>query len=313
MVWIIALMTLAALGLPGVPVHESVLARGPTSAHPVTVCNIAKSARRTFAAGRVAGSASLPGLPDICRGWWSLRLSAGYPQPRFRKSLLPASCRAEALARDADRNHSDEVLGFGLDPRLKANGADRRTLGLGIYVMRRAPHQHHPPLVLFRIDLVGLHDDLVLGLRDTSAQVLLGEGDQVGTEHDRPVMHLVLRRQRHRPIPAVVDQAPDPPGAEQFQACGLIQLLHHAPGTHSRARRSRTTGRTGVGLMGDVGHGLSSRRSRVVGSGRAWWGGQPELSAVRNDTPVDAPRAQPLRGCLVKGDRSRRAAAAAVP
>jgi hypothetical protein len=53
---------------------------------------------------------------------------------------LPTSCRAEALARDADRNHPDEVLGFGLYPRLKANVADRRTLGLGIHVMRRAPH-----------------------------------------------------------------------------------------------------------------------------------------------------------------------------
>jgi hypothetical protein len=41
------------------------------------------------------------------------------------------------------------------------------------------------------------------------------------------------------------------PGAEQFQACGLIQLLHHTPGPHSRAWRNRTTGRTGVGLMGD--------------------------------------------------------------
>ena len=58
----------------------------------------------------------------------------------FRKSPLPASCRAQALARDADRNHSDEVLGFGLYPRLKADVADRRTLGLGIHVMRRAAH-----------------------------------------------------------------------------------------------------------------------------------------------------------------------------
>src|SRR5690242_1638115 len=199
--------------------------------------------------------------------------SAGYPQTRCRKSPLSASCRAEALARDADRNHSDEVLGFGLYPRLKANGADRRTLGLGIHVMRGAPHEHHPPLVRFRIDLVDLHDDLVLGLRDTSAQVLLGEGDPVGTEHDRPVMHLVLRWQRHRPIPAVVDQAADPPGAEQFQGCGLVQLLHYTPGTHSRAWRSRTTGSTRVGLMGDVGHGLSSGRSRVAGvrAGLAGW------------------------------------------
>ncbi len=74
------------------------------------------------------------------RGRWSLHSSAGYSQPRFRKSPLPASCRPEALARDADRNHPDEVLGFALYPRLKADVADRRTLGLGIHVMRRAPH-----------------------------------------------------------------------------------------------------------------------------------------------------------------------------
>jgi hypothetical protein len=37
-----------------------------------------------------------------------------------RKSSLSASCRAEALARDADRKQPDEVLGFGLYPRLKA-------------------------------------------------------------------------------------------------------------------------------------------------------------------------------------------------
>ncbi len=74
------------------------------------------------------------------RGRWSLHSSAGYPQPRPGKSPLSASCRAEALARDTDRNHPDEVLGFALYPRLKADGADRRTLGLGVHVMRRAPH-----------------------------------------------------------------------------------------------------------------------------------------------------------------------------
>jgi hypothetical protein len=63
-----------------------------------------------------------------------------YSQPHPGNSPLSASCRAEALARDADRNHPDEVLRFALYPRLKANVADRRTLGLGIHVMRRAPH-----------------------------------------------------------------------------------------------------------------------------------------------------------------------------
>ena len=64
--------------------------------------------------------------------WWSLHLSAGYPQPHPGKSPLSASCRAEALARDTDGNYPDEVLRFGLYPRLKADVADRRTLGLGI-------------------------------------------------------------------------------------------------------------------------------------------------------------------------------------
>ena len=49
-------------------------------------------------------------------------------------------CRAEALAHDTDGIHPDEVLGFALYPGLKADVADRRTLGLGIHLMRRAPH-----------------------------------------------------------------------------------------------------------------------------------------------------------------------------
>lgn len=53
---------------------------------------------------------------------------------------MSASCRAEALACDTDGNHPDEVLRFALYPRLKADVADRRKLGLGIHVMRRAPH-----------------------------------------------------------------------------------------------------------------------------------------------------------------------------
>ena len=60
--------------------------------------------------------------------------------PVKRKSTLSASCRAEALARDADGIHPDEVLRFALYPRLEANVADRRALGLGIRMMRRAPH-----------------------------------------------------------------------------------------------------------------------------------------------------------------------------
>ena len=74
------------------------------------------------------------------RGRWSLHSGAGCSQPRPGKSPPSASCRAEALARDADRNHPDEVLRLALYPRLKADVADRRPLGLGIHMMRRAPH-----------------------------------------------------------------------------------------------------------------------------------------------------------------------------
>jgi hypothetical protein len=47
--------------------------------------------------------------------------------------------RADALARDTDGLYPDEVLWFALYPGLKADAADRRTLGLGIHLMRRAP------------------------------------------------------------------------------------------------------------------------------------------------------------------------------
>jgi hypothetical protein len=55
------------------------------------------------------------------------------------------------------------VLGFALYPGLKADVADRRALGLSIHLMGRAPHEHHPSLARFRIDVVNLDDDLVLG------------------------------------------------------------------------------------------------------------------------------------------------------
>lgn len=40
-------------------------------------------------------------------------------------------------------------------------------------MMRRAPHQHEPPLTRFHIELVHLYRDLILGLRDTGTQVLV--------------------------------------------------------------------------------------------------------------------------------------------
>src|SRR6267142_3885661 len=139
---IIALAALTTLGLSGAPVHEPVHARGPTRPLILLLCVTSLSAPGVRPRGRSRSRALLRCLdfPDICRGWWSLPSSAGYPQPRPGKSPLSASCRAAGLARDTDRNHPDEVLGFALYPRLKANVADRRTLGLGVHVMRRAPH-----------------------------------------------------------------------------------------------------------------------------------------------------------------------------
>src|SRR5712671_6266329 len=156
---------------------------------------------------------------------------------------------ADTLATDLAGINPDEVLGFALHPRLKAEVGNRCTLGLGVYVMGSALDEHHPSHPRFGISLVDLHSDLVLGKRDTSTQVLLGEDDPVGAENDRSFMDLVLGRQRHRPKPAVVNQAPDLCGAEQLHAFGLIQALHHAPGTHSRAGRIGTSRRTEVGLV----------------------------------------------------------------
>ncbi len=57
MTLVIALMALAALELPGAPVHEPVHARGPMFPHPATVRNIAMptSARAGLAIMRADG------------------------------------------------------------------------------------------------------------------------------------------------------------------------------------------------------------------------------------------------------------------
>jgi hypothetical protein len=64
----------------------------------------------------------------------------GRSPPLRGRAGLSASCRAEALARDTDGIHPDEVLRFARYPRLEADVGDRRALGLGIHMMRRAPH-----------------------------------------------------------------------------------------------------------------------------------------------------------------------------
>ena len=60
-------------------------------------------------------------------------------------------------------------------------------------MMRRTPYQHDPPLARLQIDLVGLHGDLVLGMRDTSAQVFIKEdGSHVPKTTDSPSILYVI-------------------------------------------------------------------------------------------------------------------------
>ena len=64
---------------------------------------------------------------------------------------------------------------YPLDPRLEPSIDERHALGPSIQMMRRPPYQHEPPFTRFHIDLVCFHGDLVLGLCDTSTQVLVKE------------------------------------------------------------------------------------------------------------------------------------------
>src|SRR5580658_10557428 len=91
----------------------------------------------------------------------------------FARTL--ASWPAAADAPDTGGIHPDEVGGYSLDPRLEPGIDERRALGLGIQMMRRPHYQHEPSLKRAHIDLVHLHRDLVLGVRDTGTQVLVKE------------------------------------------------------------------------------------------------------------------------------------------
>jgi hypothetical protein len=67
--------------------------------------------------------------------------------------------------------YPDQVLIFGHRPRLGPGADDRRALGLAVYMMRRPHDQHDPSLDQFKIELVDLEGDLVLGVGDTGCQV----------------------------------------------------------------------------------------------------------------------------------------------
>src|SRR5690242_3678379 len=187
-------------------------------------------------------------LNDLHRSpriWFASRCSALF----LRVTLPLASCPADAVAPDTGGIHPDEVRGYPLDPRLEPGTDERRALGLGIQMMRRPSCQHEPSLPRFRIDLVHFHYDLVLGLRDTSTQVLVKEGGVPRAQDNRLSVDLVRNRQRGGSVPAGVGQTPHPAVGEQLHAFSLTQALQHTPGIRSRAGRSRTAGRTGVGFI----------------------------------------------------------------
>src|SRR5215472_3082763 len=90
-------------------------------------------------------------------------------------SLL-TSCLADAYAKDTGGTHPDEMRRYILDPRIEPGIDERRALGLGVQVMCRSPRQDDPPLMCLLMDLVGLDGDLVVGGRNTGAQVLVKDG-----------------------------------------------------------------------------------------------------------------------------------------
>src|SRR5690348_13720130 len=108
---------------------------------------------------------------------------------------LLTSCRADAYAIDICGAHPDEVRRYILDPRLEPGIDERRTVGLGVQMMCRPSRQDDPPLVCLRIDLVDLYGDLVVGVGDTGAQVLVKDAIP-RAQDDRPSIDLVHDRQR---------------------------------------------------------------------------------------------------------------------
>src|SRR5262252_7048521 len=189
------------------------------------------------------------------RGRWPLMLRTGW---------VVASRRADAYAKDSRMTDPDEVRRYMLAPRLEPGIDKRRALGLGIQMMCRSARQHDPPLVCLHVDLIHLYGNLVIGVRNTGAQVLVKDGVP-RAQDKRPSVDLVRDRQRREPVPAGEDQSPQPSFGDQVHAFGLAQALQHAPGIRSRVGHSRTAGRTEVGFI--IRH--SSNPSRLSG-GSTW-------------------------------------------
>ena len=95
--------------------------------------------------------------------------------------------------------------------------------------VRRSPHQDDPPRA--PPDRAG-RPPRRPGTRRAQyhTQVFIEEGGVPRAQDNRLAVDPVHDRQRHRPIPAVVDQTPQTATGEQLHAVGLTQGLQHTPG-----------------------------------------------------------------------------------
>jgi len=98
-----------------------------------------------------------------------------------------------------DGIYPDHVSGLALDPRFEINSGYLCTLIVIVNVMRSTRDNYHPSLVGFRIELIGLQVDVVLGAGDSSTQVLFSEERPVSEEDNRAFEDLILKREGEPP------------------------------------------------------------------------------------------------------------------
>src|ERR1700722_4469563 len=135
-------------------------------------------------------------------------------------------CPADAVAPDTGGIYPHYVPRFTIDPWPDPGVYDRRTPSLCVHMVGRTPDQHGPSRTRLQIKPVDLEGDVEVGVRDTGSEVLIGVGILGGAENDRTFVKPVLNWQRHGPVPAAVDQSPEPLGTEQAKAFSLVQALH---------------------------------------------------------------------------------------
>src|SRR5215467_6843950 len=99
------------------------------------------------------------------------------PTRRASKRRLPlASYPAAAQAKETGGGHPDEVRRHSLNPWLKPGIDERRARGVVRAGAGSGASPRYRSRARLRIDLVGLHGDLVVGVRDTSTQVFIKNG-----------------------------------------------------------------------------------------------------------------------------------------